>query len=120
MGCNCKSSNLSPINGENIIKEKPLQLTLKYVAKTIGFLIALALLPIIMVVIIWFMFDVIILNKNVDLRIILDKFIKHEKYFNSNYEDDDDEDDDDDDEDEYLTEDDVVMLNVEDITNKSK
>ena len=117
MGFNCKTSNSSPRIGENIIKEKPFQLTLKYIAKTIGFLIALALLPIIMVIIIWFMFDIIILNKEVDLRIILDKFIKHEKYFNSNYEEDDDDDDDDD---EDLTEDDVVMLNVEDITNKSK
>ena len=120
MGCNCKTSNSSPRIGENVKKEKPLQLILKYIAKTIGFIIALVLLPIIMLIIIWFMFDTIILNKEVDLRIILDKFVKHEKFFNSNYEEEDDDEEDDDDDYEDLTEDDVVMLNVEDITKKSK
>ena len=62
------------------------------------------------------MFDTIVLNKDIDLRRVINKFVKANKFFTK----DDDDDDDEDDEDDELTEDDVIMLNVEDITNKSK
>jgi hypothetical protein len=120
MGCNCKTSSSTPKLEENVKKERLINIILKYFAKSIGFLIAVALLPFIMVIIIWFMFDTIVLNKEVDLRIVLDKFIKHEKFFNSNYEDSDDDEEDEEDDDDFLSENDVVMLNVEDITKKSK
>jgi hypothetical protein len=61
------------------------------------------------------MFDTIVLNKDIDLRRVINRFVKANKFFTK-----DDDEDDDEDEDEYLTEDDVIMVNVEDITNKSK
>jgi len=71
-----------------------------------------------MLAIVWFMFDTIVLNTEVDLTKIMDKFITKAKFFNN---DDDEEDYDDDYVDiDTLTENDVIALNVEDITNKSK
>ena len=115
MGCNCKSK-------EGFIKEvddsSAFSKIVKLSAKLIGFSIGLLFLPIIMLAIVWFMFDTIVLNTEVDLTKIMDKFITKAKFFNN---DDDEEDYDDDYVDiDTLTENDVIALNVEDITNKSK
>ncbi len=112
MGCNCKNSGEMP---QNYVLEKNENLVatiIKYTVKFIGFLIGVTLLPLIMVAIIWFMFDTIVLNKDIDLRKVINKFVKANKLFTKEEEEDDDDDD--------LTDDDVIMLNVEDITNKSK
>ena len=117
MGCNCKTSTISRINENGLENnnEPFFNVIVKYLAKIIGFIVAVSLIPLIMLVIIWFMFDVIVLSKQIDLTKILDKFIVKARYFN--------EDDEEDDDDDYidintLTEKDVVMLNAEDITNK--
>jgi hypothetical protein len=121
MGCNCKNTD-GPQQYDVLREKEALSgIIVKYLAKTIGFLVGVALLPIIMLVIIWFMFDTIVLNKDIDLRTVINRFVKANEFFSKNDEDDDDEeDDDDDDEFEELTEDDVIMINVEDITEKSK
>ena len=114
MGCNCKNSSGFPQNDVSQKKEGLGATTIKYVVKFLGFLIGVALLPLIMLALIWFMFDTIVLNKDIDLRRVINRFVKTNKFFSENEEEDDEEDEDE------LTEDDVIMLNVEDITNKSK
>jgi len=112
MGCGCKSDTISD---NLVVSDKKMRgddsNIIKYIIKFIGFLIGLMLLPIIMLAVIWFMFDVIVLNKKVDFVQSINKWKKLYNKKDKNNEDDyyDDEDDDDD---EYL------MLNVEDITNK--
>jgi hypothetical protein len=116
MGCNCKNTD-GPQQYNVLTQNEGIGATIiKYLAKTLGFLVGMLFLPIIMLVIVWFMFDTIVLNKDIDLRRVINKFVKANKFFTK----DDDDDDDEDDEDDELTEDDVIMLNVEDITNKSK
>jgi hypothetical protein len=111
----CKSCKSSGAMIPEIKKDEKLGgRIVKYAAKTIGFLVAVALLPLINLVIIWFMFETIVLNKDVDIRAVVSKYITDR---NERKEDEEDEEDEDD---EFLTEDDVIMLNVEDITNKSK
>ena len=73
------------------------------------------MLPLINIAIIWFMFNTLVLNKDVNIKpllLALGNQFKEKKY----------EDDDEIDIEEFneLTEDDVVMVDVEDITNKSK
>jgi len=116
MGCNCK--NTDGVKEYNVLtqNEGVTATIVKYLAKTLGFLVGMLLLPIIMLAIVWFMFDTIVLNKDIDLRLVINKFVKANKFFMK----DDDDDYDDDDDDDELTEEDVIMVNVEDITNKSK
>lgn len=115
MGCNCKSgASGSTSSTENTESKSIVQIGLKYSAKIIGFLIGILLLPLIILGIVWFMFDTIVLNKEVDLTIILKKIVKINKVvFQDDDEDEEDVDDDDeefeDDEDDYITE------NVEEI-----
>ena len=113
----CKSCKSSGAMIPEIKKDENLgNRIIKYTVKTLGFLIAVILLPVINLVIIWFMFETIVLNKDIDLRAVISKYITDR----NERKEDEDEDDDDEDDDELLTEDDVIMLNVEDITNKSK
>ena len=118
MGCNCKADKGFKIPEEGQFFKLPIKekgkLILHYFFKVVGFLVGVALLPIINLVIIWFMFNTIVLTKDVSIIKLLKKIMGGRKY------DDDDEyyDDDDDDDFEELTEDDVVMVDVEDITDK--
>ena len=111
MGCkSCKSSGI--MNPDIKTDENLVGSIIKYSVKTLGFLIGIALLPLINLAIIWFMFETIVLNKDIDLRSVINKYITDKKI--KKEEEEEDEEDDDDDYD--LTEDDVIMLNVEDIT----
>jgi hypothetical protein len=113
MACkSCKSSG--SMNPDIKTDEKLVGRIIKYAVKTLGFLIAIALLPLINLAIIWFMFETIVLNKDIDLRSVINKYVTDKKTQKEDEEEDEEEDDYD------LTEDDVIMLNVEDITNKSK
>lgn len=113
MSCNCKTSGASISSTGEAKPKSVVDNGLKYSAKIIGFSIGLVLLPLIMLGIIWFMFDTIVLNKEVDLTIILKKIVKINKAILES--DDDEEEDDEDYEDlgedeiEYITE------NVEEI-----
>jgi hypothetical protein len=65
------------------------------------------------------MFNTLVLTKEVDVRGLFSRLTKTKK-FKSLVKDEDDEDDEDDDDYENLTEDDLIMVDVEDITPKSK
>jgi hypothetical protein len=110
MGCNCKKgdSNNEKVNNVSLGKK-----ITSYSVKFIGFLLLLVLLPIINIALIVFMFKTLVLNEQVDLKSLLMFIGKKGK---ANTEDDDD--DYDDDEYDYLTEDDVVMVDYDDITIK--
>jgi len=118
MSCNCKtnqSTSETTKTVENYDKNRRLRLTLTYSAKFVGFLFLIVLLPFINIMIIWFMFNTIVLNKEANVGQIVKSLVGKKRLGI----DDDDEDDDDDDF-EDLTEEDVVMLDVEDITDRSK
>ena len=113
MGCNCKGSN----NFELIENKETAPLgkqILNYSLKTLTFLFMVAMLPIINLFIIWFIFKTLVLSENVDIKPLLYAIGKKFK------ENADDEVDIDDEEFDSLTEDDVVMIGVDDITKKSK
>jgi hypothetical protein len=88
-------------------KKSVTQTVIKYTLKILGFLVLVAALPLINLYIIWLMFNMLVLNKNIDVKPIL---LSLGNKFKQKDEDDD----------EYneLTEDDVILLDVEDITNK--
>ena len=109
MSCNCKSS----VETQKVFDNKPLGVKIShYVLKTLAFLIMVALLPVINLFIIYFMFKTIVLNKEVDVKPML---VSLGRKFKQMADEEDDEEEDD-----YnnLTSDDVEMLEVEDITEK--
>ncbi len=117
MGCNCKAGKESNtyINTKgDEVKLSKFHYTnlIFYSLKIIGFILGLVILPIINIFIIGFMFNMLVLNKEADLKPVfgtLANFLKKAKKK--------DEDDEDDDFDE-LTEDDVILLDVDDITEE--
>ena len=102
-GCNCKTDK----NSDGITKIGK-QSFVNYFLKGIIFLLMIAALPIINLVIIWFMFNTLIMNKQLDIKPLL--LAIGNKFKESNDFDDDDDDDE-------LTEDDVVMLDVDNLRN---
>lgn len=109
MGCNCKSDK--QIENVEVSNGKLGQKIVTYSLKTLAFILLLVLLPIINIFIIWFMFKLVVMNKNISIKPLLLSLGK--KFQDKEIEDEEEEFDD-------ITEDDVVMVNVEDITNKSK
>lgn len=111
MSCNCKNgqSMESMLENENKNPKSVGQTVIKYTLKVLGFLVLMAALPIINLYIIWFIFNMLVLNKNIDVKPIL--LTLGNKFKQKDYDEDDEE---------YneLTEDDVELLDVEDITNK--
>jgi hypothetical protein len=114
MSCNCKSvNNLETSENVRFLKtnnKEKIKLIGHYILKMVGFIIGILLLPLINVAIVIFMFNTIVLTKEVNMVKIIKRFTNHK--FNNNYDEDDEDDFD------NLTEDDVVMLDVEDITKK--
>lgn len=86
---------------------------IKNLIKIVSFSIALLLLPIIMIVIVWFMFDILVLNQEIDMKKIVTVLTSKLKRFNDDYGYDDEYDE------EYAEEYDeenYEMLDVDDIT----
>lgn len=112
MSCNCKGDKKTDdfLKDESIPSESIGQKILKYFFKTLAFVFMLALLPIIVLFIIWFMFKMLVLNKDINIKPLLLAIGKKFQQTEEDYEDDY----------ETLTEKDVVMVDVEDITNRSK
>ncbi len=97
MACNCKGKKIedySTNSGSVNIGS--------YILKTLAFILMLIALPIINIIIIWFMFRTIVLNKEVDIKPILTSLGKKFKEADNEEEDYDE-----------LTEEDVIMDNVE-------
>lgn len=109
MGCNCKNSaQAQQINDNRTTGVKIAHYTLK----TFAFLLMIVLLPLINLFLIYFMFKTLVLSKEVDIKPLLLAIGKKFK----------DKDDDDEDEIDYetLTPEDVVMVDVEDITGRHR
>ncbi len=112
-GCNCKGSNKnidSYLTDDTKSQEKLGPKIGTYILKSIVFILMIAALPIINLFIIWFIFRTLMLNKEVNIKPLLTVIGK--KFQDKTDEDDSDY--------ETLTEDDVVLENVEEITTNSK
>jgi hypothetical protein len=112
-GCNCKSDKKIDnylVNTETPNKKMGATIG-KYILKTLAFILMLLALPIINLFIIWFIFKMLILNKDIDIKPLL--YSIGNKFKVSDEDDDDNEYDE-------LTEEDVVMVDVENIISKNK
>ena len=107
MGCGCSSKSK---NDEVFSKNTPKELFIKYSFKTIGFILLMVLLPLINLILIWFMFKTFVIGDSIDLIRMFENINK--KIGPKN---DDEEEYEDDDEDDELTDDDVILLDVDDI-----
>ncbi len=106
MGCGCKGnvSNNTKVNFGDLTYKAKLRRLGFYALKGLAFLIGIALLPIINIAIIWFMFNIIVLNKEFNVKDIVFQILGSVL---KKREDEDDE--------EY-DEDDVDLLDAEEIT----
>ena len=115
-GCKTKKTDLDKQNKELIKNEKTKNNFngVKYFVKLIGFFIALLTIPFIVLFIIWFMFDLIVLNNQVDMQkaakalISKIKFANEDNELHDNYDDDYDDDE--------LDETQYIAVDVDDIT----
>lgn len=118
MGCGCKGN----VSNDNTIKFGDLTIGAKtrrvgfYALKGLAFILGILALPIINIAIIWFMFQIVVLNQSFSVKDIVFKIMG--KTLRTD-DDDDDDDYDDDDYDDY-DEDDVTLLDVEEITHNIK
>ena len=112
MGCNCKNKNV--LNGESSSNEGKNALwvsIIEYSVKTLIFLLSLVfIIPIINVYLIYLLFKMVVLNKNVETVDMLNSIIKLGKRLNV------DEDEEDDEEEEDYDEDELVLTEYEDIS----
>lgn len=110
MSCNCKTKNY-PSNqksSNNILTKSKTNFLLRVLAFSLG----LILLPVIMGAVIWFMFELLMLNKEIDMKKIVNVMTSKIKPFNEEEDEYDEEDDDED----VFTEENYEMLDVEEIT----
>ena len=113
--CNCKNGgNLNDLMSSDITTSKT-EVLIKYTLKVIGFLLLLIMLPIINIWIIWMMFDMLVLNRNIDIKPAL---LALARKFQIDEVDYDDEDEISEEEFLNLTEDNVVLMNSEDLNTK--
>jgi len=111
MSCNCKNGGASQTFDTTSNKSK--NNVTKYVLKSFIFLVSLILLPVIIGFVVWVMFKIIVLNDSVDLKPLMVSMLR------SLQANSDEEDEEIDDEEFYsLTEDDVILMEADDITNK--
>lgn len=114
MSCNCKSENID----DYLVSDRPKlsipKLIGKYTLKLLAFALMLVILPLVNLAIIWFMFNTIVLNRDVNIKPLLvalgnqfkeDKYKEEEEFLTQE-------------EIENLTEDDVELVDVEDITGR--
>lgn len=116
MGCNCKTTEIETEREE--IKTNFIRKMTDILLRIIGFILSLAVLPFIIVGIIWFMFDKLVLNNEISLHGLTEGLKKLNSYLTkkNNDDEDDDLDDDLDEKDEEF--DDLVTINVEEIIKK--
>jgi hypothetical protein len=107
MSCNCKNDKqlLGKDSNSNVKTKKSIG---NYVLKTLVYLIFLLLLPLIIIALIVIGFKVFVLNESINIKPILLMIAKKMSQQQVEYEDDDYE----------VSEDDLIMVGVEDITNK--
>lgn len=126
MGCGCtKNGKYEPIldnsidNLNNSKNKKTFSGSTNIILRILAFVLMMCTLPIIIVAIIWFMFELLILNKEMDMKRIVKGLTAKIKPFNEGYEEYEDYDDDDDEDyedDDEFNEENYEMVDVEDIT----
>jgi hypothetical protein len=125
MGCGCKTKTNKSFETEEKQTIKAFDFEyqnkegqnsnfiVKNLIKIVSFSIALLLLPIIMIAVVWFMFELLVLNQEIDMKKIVTVLTSKLKRFN----DDDGYDDEyDNDYDEEYDDENYEMLDVDDIT----
>lgn len=103
MSCGCSAKDSDKV----FSKKTPKEVFVNYSFKTIGFVLILALLPVINLVLIWYMFKMFVLGDTLNL-VQMFETISKKITPKAEVEDEDDEDED-------LMEDDVVLLDVDDL-----
>lgn len=102
---------------ENSSNPKILDFIVKNFIKIASFSLALLFLPIIMLAVIWFMFQLLVLNQEIDMRKVVTTLSSKIRRFNDDYDDEDEYDEDEyDDEEDYYDEENYEALDVEEIT----
>jgi hypothetical protein len=101
----------SMLENENEKPQNLAQNLTKYTLKILGFLFMMILLPIINLAIIWYIFKMFVLNEKVDIKPLL-------MAIGTKYKPKDEDEEIDEDDYDSLTDDDVILVNAEDITNK--
>jgi ATP-dependent Zn protease len=115
MSCGCKTSGKEEPNKVGLEKNnKRINGFSNVFIKILAFAFMMLLLPIIMLAIIWFIFELIVLNKEIDMKKIVMFLSSKIKPFNEGYVEFEEEDEDD--EDDELTEENYEMIDVENIT----
>lgn len=126
MGCGCKNTKNDSNESNKMVRSwsesNKTANVIKYGFKIFGFLIGLLTLPFIVLAIIWFMFDLIVLNREVDIAKLTRVLATKIKFANDNahLEEDDDDDDDEYYEDDEFDENDYITVDVEDISPDKK
>jgi hypothetical protein len=117
-GCKAKKGEDLSINDKNKPKVNIMVNIIYYSIKVIGFLVAMILLPILMLVIAYYMFNLIVMTKGIDIKPLFSSVAKFMKKVGEDNKDDDDDDDDDDTEWEEIDPDELELIGVDDLTNK--
>jgi hypothetical protein len=118
MGCNCKTNNLNLETKDNNVTKNKVSLDSfkQRLTNIIYFILVLIIgLPFINLFFIWFLFKTVVIKQNIDITNLL---VIVAKKLNMKLKDEDE--DEDDDELEILTENDVELLEVEDITDNKE
>ena len=120
MGCGCKTNTKYESNYDSSNKRpNNNKITSGYsifLIRVLAFILSLFLLPIIMIAIIWFMFELFLLNKEIDMKKIVTVLSSKIRPFNEGYEEEYDDDDYENDDDDEFNEENYEMVGVEDIT----
>ena len=106
MSCNCKSGNIADMalngNGEYKARKRWYVYVFEYTVKIILYLLSIIIgLPILNAYVIYLVFKLLVLNKNLDTNNLVSSLISLTKKFTPNDDNDDDNDDDDDDDGDY-------------------
>lgn len=113
MGCSCKNGNtMDEMLSTDKKKITSTQKVSKYTLKVIAFLLMLLALPLINLYLIWLMFKMLVMNEDIDIKPLLMAIGNKFKNNQEDYDDDDFEED--------FNEEDLITVNVEDISNKTK
>lgn len=120
MGCNCKAGKESntyiDAKGDEVKINKFHYTNIGfYIFKFLGFLLGIIVLPIINIFIIIFMFNILVLNQKADLKPMFNSLANFLKKAKKNDDYDDEEDDFNE-----LTEDDVILMDVDEITDEKE
>jgi ATP-dependent Zn protease len=113
MGCGCKTNNNYEPNSEGSNNNKKKSFS-NILIRLLAFMLIMVFLPIIIIAIIWFVFELVMLNKEIDMKKFINVMSSKIKPFNEDYEYNNDEDDDEDDDE--FTEENYEMVDVEEIT----